>query len=140
MESSHPETLQLLLKDTIIREARIATVSVDTSIKSATLTTTSKVPTRGNLVIPGTKESEKKDDNVDGKLGSQITSNNNPSDADLFTSVVGVDSGKFFSEHVNPGLIWLLDEIEEEDESVHAFQILDAKIDVRHHQLASFSR
>ena len=113
VESSHPETLQLLLKDTIIREARIATVSVDTSIKSATLTTTSKAPPRGN-VIPGTKESEKKDDSID-KLGSQSTSNNNPSDADLFTSVVGVDSGKFFSEHVNPGLIWLLDEIEEEE-------------------------
>jgi DNA excision repair protein ERCC-3 len=63
-------------------------------------------------VIPGTKESEKKDDSID-KLGSQSTSNDNPSDADLFTSVVGVDS----------------DEIEEEDESVHAFQILDAKID-----------
>jgi DNA excision repair protein ERCC-3 len=104
VESSHPETLQLLLKDTIIREARIATVSVDTSIKSATLTTTSKAPTRGNLVIPGTKESEKKDDNID-KLGSQITSNNNPSDADLFTSVVGVDSGKLNFEHVYPGLI-----------------------------------
>ena len=133
VESSHPETLQLLLKDTIIREARIATVSVDTSIKSATLTTISKAPTRGNLVIPGTKESEKKDDNIDKLGGSQITSNNNPSDADLFTSVVGVDSGKFLFEHVHPGLIWLLDEIEEEDESVHAFQILDAKIDVRHH-------
>jgi DNA excision repair protein ERCC-3 len=112
VESSHPETLQLLLKDTVIREARIATILVDTSIKSATLTTT-KAPTRGNLVMPGNKESDKKDDNMDGKLGSQITSNNNPSDADLFTSVVGVDS----------------DEIEEEDESVHAFQILDAKID-----------
>ena len=95
VESSHPETLQLLLKDTVIREARIATILVDTSIKSATLTTT-KVPTRGNLVIPGNKESDKKDDNMDGRLGSQITSNNNPSDADLFTSVVGVDSGTFF--------------------------------------------
>ena len=42
---------------------------------------------------------------------------------------------KFFLniEHVHPNLIWLLDEIEEEDESVHAFQILDAKIDVRHY-------
>jgi DNA excision repair protein ERCC-3 len=139
VESSHPETLQLLLKDTIIREARIATVSVDTSIKSATLTTTSKAPTRGNLVIPGTKESEKKDDSID-KLGSQSTSNDNPSDADLFTSVVGVDSGKKNFERVHPGLTWLLDEIEEEDESVHAFQILDAKIDVRHHQLACLAR
>ena len=120
----------MLLKDTIIREARIATISADTSIKNATLTT-SKVPTRGNLVIPGTKESEKKDDNMDGKPGSQITSNNKPSDSDLFTSVVGVDSGNVLVLHVHLGLICLLDEIEEEDESVHAFQILDAKIDVR---------
>lgn len=101
VESSHPETLQLLLKDTVIREARIATISTDTSIKSATLTTTSKAPTRGNLVIPGTRESDKKDDNIDGKLGSQITSNNNPSDADLFTSVVGIDSGKFLFIHLH---------------------------------------
>ena len=89
VESSHPETLQLLLKDRVIREARIVTTQTDNSIKAATFTT-SKAPTRGNLVIPGTKETEKKkDEATDGKPHPNV----NPTDADLFTSVVGVDAG-----------------------------------------------
>jgi len=109
VESSHPETLQLLLKDRVIREARIVTTQTDNSIKAATFTTT-KAPTRGNLVIPGTKEAEKKkDDPPDGKAPQS----SNPTDADLFTSVVGVDA----------------DEIEEDDDNVHAFEIKDDKID-----------
>ncbi|KAF8963420.1 DNA repair helicase rad25 [Flammula alnicola] len=107
VESNHPETLQLLLKDRVIREARIVTTQTDNSIKAATFTT-SKAPTRGNLVIPGTEK--KKDDLGDGKSGPQ---NSNPTDADLFTSVVGVDA----------------DEIDEDDDNVHAFQIKDDKID-----------
>ncbi|KAJ7284642.1 P-loop containing nucleoside triphosphate hydrolase protein [Mycena rebaudengoi] len=106
VESSHPETLQLLLKDKVIREARLITQQADTSIKAATFTT-SKAPVKGSLVIPGTKEPEKKKD--DGKPGS-ATAN---SDANLFTSVVGVDA----------------DEIEEDDENVHAFEISDSRID-----------
>ncbi|KAJ7650668.1 P-loop containing nucleoside triphosphate hydrolase protein [Roridomyces roridus] len=106
VESSHPETLQLLLKDRVIREARLITAQADNSIKAATFTT-SKAPVKGNLVIPGTsKEAEKKKD--DSKTGSAA-----PTDADLFTSVVGVES----------------DEIDEDDENVHAFEITDAKID-----------
>ncbi|KAF9485459.1 DNA repair helicase rad25 [Pholiota conissans] len=105
VESSHPETLQLLLKDRVIREARIITTQTDNSIKAATFTT-SKAPTRGNLVIPGT---EKKKDEA-GKGGPQ---NVGATDADLFTSVVGVDA----------------DEIDEDDDNVHAFQIKDDKID-----------
>jgi len=87
VESSHPETLQLLLKDRVIREARIVTALTDNSIKAATFTT-SKAPTRGNLVIPGTEK--KKDDPTSGKTGPQ---NGVQTDADLFTSVVGVDAG-----------------------------------------------
>ncbi|KAK7032864.1 putative DNA repair helicase ercc3 [Favolaschia claudopus] len=106
VESSHPETLQLLLKDRVIREARLMTVQADNSIKAATFTT-SKAPVKGNLVIPGTaKEAEKKKD--DGKPATTANS-----DADLFTSVVGVEG----------------DEIDEDDENVHAFEINDAKID-----------
>ncbi|KAJ7116374.1 DNA helicase [Mycena epipterygia] len=105
VESSHPETLQLLLKDRVIREARLITQQADTSIKSATFTT-SKAPVKGNLVIPGSsKEAEKKKD--DGKPAAAAT------DADLFTSVVGVEG----------------DEIEEDDENVHAFEINDTQID-----------
>lgn len=113
VESSHPETLQLLLKDKVIREARLFSVQADSSIKSATFTT-SKAPVRGNLVIPGTKEAEKKGDTITNKFG--IPGGPTPhgaSDAELFTSVVGVDA----------------DEIDEDDENVHAFEIHDAKID-----------
>ncbi|KAJ7056607.1 P-loop containing nucleoside triphosphate hydrolase protein [Mycena amicta] len=106
VESSHPETLQILLKDRVIREARVISQQMDNSIKANTFTT-SKAPTKGNLVIPGTsKEADKKKD--DGK-----PSGTGPTDSDIFTSVVGVEG----------------DEIEEDDENVHAFEINDAKID-----------
>jgi DNA excision repair protein ERCC-3 len=85
VESSHPDTLQYLLKDRVIREARIVSAQTDNSIKAATFTT-SKAPVKGNLAIPGTKESEKKKDDksTDGQ----------PPAAELFTSVVGVEGGK----------------------------------------------
>ncbi|KAH9928694.1 DNA helicase [Fomitopsis serialis] len=109
VESSHPETLQVLLKDKIIREARVHSQPTDNSIKAATFTT-SKAPVRGNLVIPGTKEAEKKKDDSAGK-GS--TANGSNTDAELFTSVVGVEG----------------DEVDEDDDNVHAFEIDDGKID-----------
>ena len=73
----------------MVREARIVTALTDNSIKAATFTT-SKAPTRGNLVIPGTEK--KKDDPADGKTGPQ---SGVQTDADLFTSVIGVDAGVF---------------------------------------------
>jgi DNA excision repair protein ERCC-3 len=92
VESSHPETLQLLLKDAVIRESRVISQQVDNSIKAATFTTT-KAPVKGNLVIPGTKEAEKKkEDAAHGKVGGSHSA-----DADLFTSVVGVDGGMSFT-------------------------------------------
>lgn len=90
VESSHPETLQLLLKDRVIREARLFSIQQDNSIKAATFTT-SKAPVKGNLVISGTKEASKKDDAAPGKTPA---SGNITSDATLFTSVVGVESGQ----------------------------------------------
>ncbi|CAL1716835.1 unnamed protein product [Somion occarium] len=111
VESSHPETLQYLLKDSVIREARVHTQQVDNSIKAATFTT-SKAPVKGALVIPGTREAEKKkDETVSGK--STAPSAAASKDAELFTSVVGVDA----------------DEVDEDDENVHAFEIDDAKVD-----------
>jgi len=89
VESSHPETLQLLLKDTAIRESRVFSQHMDNSIKAATLTTT-KAPVKGNLVIPGTKEAEKKKDDATHEKGG---GGDRTRDADLFTSVVGVDGG-----------------------------------------------
>ncbi|KAJ8072777.1 DNA repair helicase RAD25 [Marasmius tenuissimus] len=120
VESGHPETLQLLLKDSVIRDARIITAPTDNSIKAATFTT-SKAPTKGGLVIPGTgagagKEGEKKggDASVNGSGGN---ANGNgkavAGDENLFTSVVGVEG----------------DEIDEDDDNVHAFEVNDTKID-----------
>jgi DNA excision repair protein ERCC-3 len=87
VESSHPETLQLLLKDGVIRDARVISQKMDNSIKAATFTTT-KAPVKGTpLVIPGTKDYT----TTHGKAGGGTY----PADADWFTSVVGVDGGKF---------------------------------------------
>lgn len=95
VESSHPETLQLLLKDKVIREARVISAQTDNSIKAATFTT-AKAPVKGNLIIPGTKEAEKrKDEALNGRPTPTSGAAGNPTDADLFTSVVGVDGGNF---------------------------------------------
>lgn len=126
VESSHPETLQFLLKDQVIREARLVSAPTDLSIKAATFTT-SKAPTRGNLIIPGTKETEKKKADVDGTT----LQNGKPSDTDLFTSVVGVEGGTCCTVLRLHSLILFTDEIEEDDDNVHAFEIKDDKIDVR---------
>lgn len=92
VESNHPETLQLLLKDKVIREARVVTQQTDNSIKASTFTT-AKAPVKGNLVIPGTKDAEKKKEETAGARPGAPAAG--PSaDADLFTSVVGVDAGK----------------------------------------------
>lgn len=94
VESSHPETLQILLKDDVIRSARVHTQAVDNSIKAATFTT-GKVPAKGPLLIPGTKQGDKKKPDTTGGTSS-TPGVNGATDADLFTSVVGVDTGKVF--------------------------------------------
>jgi len=94
VESSHPETLQTLLKDDVIRSARVHTQAVDNSIKAATFTT-GKVPAKGALVIPGTKQGDKKKADPPGGASSTPGANG-VTDTDLFASVVGVDAGKVF--------------------------------------------
>lgn len=96
VESSHPETLQLLLKDKVIREARVISQQTDNSIKASTFTT-AKAPVKGNLVIPGTKEAEKKQEEATGNKSGGSTTRAS-TDAELFTSVVGVDAGKKISQ------------------------------------------
>jgi DNA excision repair protein ERCC-3 len=84
VESSHPETLQLLLKDDLIRGSRVVpTANAENGVKTYGLTAT-KAPTKNGLVIPGVP----KDD-----VGTNGTSAK-PSDADLFTAVVGVEAGE----------------------------------------------
>ncbi|KIY64574.1 DNA helicase [Cylindrobasidium torrendii FP15055 ss-10] len=107
VESTHPDTLQLLLKDRTIREARVVTAQLDTSIKAATFTT-SKVAPKSVLPLPGAKDADKEDPSKTAAPGAAQAA-----DADLFTSVVGVEG----------------DEVDEDDDAVHSFQIDDTKID-----------
>ena len=93
VESSHPETLQLLLKDKTIRDARVISQAGDAN-KVATFTT-AKAPVKGNLVIPGTKDVEKKQEDT-SKSTPGASAGVNGSDGDLFTSVVGVEGGMYF--------------------------------------------
>jgi DNA excision repair protein ERCC-3 len=92
VESSHPDTLQLLLKDKVIREARVISHQADNSIKAATFTTV-KAPVKGNLIIPGTKEAEKKKEEANAK-SVPAPGPSAASDAHLFTSIVGVEDGE----------------------------------------------
>ncbi|KAI0261508.1 DNA helicase [Gloeopeniophorella convolvens] len=110
VESSHPETLQHLLKDKAIRDARVVSTASDAN--KMTTFTTAKAPVKGSLVIPGTKEADKKQEEA-SKSTPGASAGANATDGDLFTSVVGVEG----------------DEIDEDDENVHAFEIDDAKID-----------
>lgn len=83
VESGHPETLQLLLKDDVIRNARVipALNAGDNGMKTFGLTA-SKAPSKNGLQIPGVAQKE------DGE-----NQGNKRTDADLFTSVVGVEAG-----------------------------------------------
>lgn len=100
VESSHPETLQLLLKDKTIRDARVISQTGDAN--KMTTFTTAKAPIKGGLVIPGTKDVEKKQEDASKSAPSASAGGSGP-DGDLFTSVVGVESGAYFSR--NPVLI-----------------------------------
>jgi DNA excision repair protein ERCC-3 len=93
IESSHPDTLQFLLKDKVIKEARVFTQQQDNSIKANTFTT-SKVSTQGNLTIPGTLEAQKRQEGtVRGKPNIGAPSSATTNDAVLFTAIVGTENG-----------------------------------------------
>lgn len=87
IESGHPETLQFLLKDSVIREARVipqqATGGAENDL------TMSKAPTKAGLVIPGTKAIS-----GTGQTATGVADAKKQADMDLFTSVVGVDNGE----------------------------------------------
>lgn len=92
VESSHPESLQLLLKDKTIRDARVVSQAGDTN--KMTTFTTAKAPVKGSLVIPGTKDVEKKQEDS-SKSTPGASTGITASDGDLFTSVVGVENGTY---------------------------------------------
>jgi hypothetical protein len=84
MESSHPETLQLLLKDDTIRNARVVTTAnVENSIK-----------TFGMAVPKPAEPQPQTKDNLPNGAPRQ-------SDADLFASVVGIEGGELIFMGLN---------------------------------------
>lgn len=94
VESSHPETLQVLLKDKTIRDARVVSQASDAN--KITTFTTAKAPVKGSIVIPGTKDGERKQDDP-SKAAAGASAGASGTDGDLFTSVVGVENGTYIS-------------------------------------------
>ncbi|CAG8673745.1 9225_t:CDS:10, partial [Racocetra fulgida] len=101
VESSHPEVLQMLLRDPAIAEARI---NNDESTQDTFIT--NKAPTGKDLVIPGKNEPTANADN-------KPKENNAQDDELLFNTVVAIDKE---------------DEEDEEDE-VHSFEIRSEKFE-----------
>jgi len=81
VESSHPEALQTLLKDDVIRSARVHTQVAENSIKVAMLTT-GKVPAKGTPTISWKRRD---DDEMTGIA-----------DGASSMPVVGADTGDIF--------------------------------------------
>ncbi|KAI3604369.1 dna repair helicase rad25 [Moniliophthora roreri] len=110
VESSYAEILQLLLKDRVIREARVVRQERDSNILGAApdMNVTEKpglmaseAPAKGSLTVPGTLKDKDKvgDENSDAKKN-------------LFPTVVGVADGEI-----------------DDNDNVHTFEIEDAQID-----------
>ena len=98
IESSHPEVLQILLKDPVIRDARVLPEPGDANSSTAGIVT-NKAPKKSDTIIAGTKPSDGAGPNVEG-------ASKTPAD-ELFASVIGVQNGWQF---VYVGLARLTDE------------------------------
>lgn len=91
IESSYPETLQILLKDPLVAAARLITpIEPTENAPGSTGFVTSKAPQKGSVVIPGTKEAERKKLQANGAPSTTT----DPVETDLFASVVGVNNGR----------------------------------------------
>lgn len=122
----------------MVRSARVITEGATqiTTVGPAGLVPTK--PLQSTLLAPGS--SGKTPGGATPSTAVATTSNtakppvpSSRSDADLFTSVVGVDNGGFHQVVKFREFSRVPDEIEEDDENVHSFQIKDEKIDVRCH-------
>lgn len=112
VESSDPEVLRRLLRDSIISQARLAPEDAGTeNNKEDTMVTfglnQDNAPKRGDLVIPGTSKA--------GASGAGEASNNQTKSAedDLFGAIIGVDNA---------------DE-NDDDDAVHSFEVKGAEIE-----------
>ncbi|CAM0141899.1 unnamed protein product [Umbelopsis sp. WA50703] len=109
VESAHPETLQMLLKDSSISTGRVYRDENDqpTNEQSASLTVSSK-PTGKDLTIPGIqKGKDAKSDEMDKK--KQELEQQRREEDKLFGAVVGIDKED--------------EEEDDEAEQVHSFEI-----------------
>ncbi|KAH9812436.1 P-loop containing nucleoside triphosphate hydrolase protein [Melampsora americana] len=108
VESSDPEVLRRLLRDSVISQARLSPEDAGTdNNKGDTMVTfglnQDNAPKRGDLVIPGTS-----------KTGAEASNNQTKSaEDDLFGAIIGVDNA---------------DE-NDDDDAVHSFEVKGAEIE-----------
>lgn len=112
VESNHPDILQKLLKDNIIAGARVE--NPDDGITADGGFLRGRAPTKGDLVIPGTKKPDAKDGTKTGTPGADGKDKNGQNDEDLFTAIVGIDKE---------------DEADEDEDEVHAFEIQKSEME-----------
>lgn len=92
IESSHPEVLQRLLKDDVIRDSRVLVPQDGGENGNADGLVTSRAPRKSDIVIAGTKPAAADPNNPGAAEGAKA-----PGD-DLFASIVGVQSGAFHTQ------------------------------------------
>ncbi|KAA1117037.1 DNA repair helicase RAD25 [Puccinia graminis f. sp. tritici] len=115
VESSDPEVLRRLLRDSIISQARLTTEESTTATtgKEGAMVTfgfnQDSAPKKGDLVIPGTKTTNS---NTEGGTGTAAEKPKNADD-DLFGAIIGVDN---------------VDE-NDDDDAVHSFEVQGAEIE-----------
>lgn len=108
VESAHPETLRLLLKDPVISAARVSAEAAQQGANSSTVQQTADgvtvelergdAPRKGGLVIPGTRAARQNnsDQQTAETRAEEEGNNNNTTQQDyaLFSAVVGLDRGR----------------------------------------------
>lgn len=122
VESAHPETLQMLLKDSIISAGRVYRDDNDqiTTEANSALTVSSK-PTGKDLTIPGIQKG--KDTKHEGLNEKLTAEEQKKEDEKLFGAVVAIDKDD--------------EDDDDEAEQVHAFEIQADHVEVSSRTLYS---
>lgn len=110
VESGHPDTLRMLLKDPVVSGARVE-VEENAGEGEVTVLGKEKAPKKAGLVIPGTKgtgQTEGQNDEIEGQPKQP-----GGDDYELFGAIVGLDKD---------------DEMDDDDE-VHSFEIKESEIE-----------
>lgn len=88
VESSHPETLQFLLKDEVMRNARVLPKTISSKLSTQALFTTAGAPGKDHRSIGNIKNGGSFDDSFGLGLGTALNEQ-----LSSFNSVIGVDTG-----------------------------------------------